>query len=315
MLAASCASDMSEQMFYNRLTFPVIATPKLDGIRCSTLDLPRPPDQKSEAVCRSLKNVPNDYVRHQITKHCPPGLDGEIMTYYEDLLTPEQMRPFNSIQSDVMTIKGQPIFKYHVFDLMNPTPDNGYRDFTQYRTRLEQLKALMPQLPSFVVYVQETKINTLDELLKYEAETVAAGYEGICFRIPSSPYKWGRSTLREGWLVKMKRFVTSEAEIIGMDEEMANNNPMSQNELGYAERSSHKANLSGKGRMGALVCRNAAGVFRIGTGFTADQRYNMWLCKETIVGCKIATYKHQPHGAKELPRIPVFKGFRNPIDL
>lgn len=313
MLAASQAGDMSNELFYSKLIFPVIATPKLDGIRCSTLDLPRPPAQRSEAVCRSLKLLPNDSIRAAITTGCDPGLDGEVITYYRDLFTPEHVRPFNMIQGDVMSIKGSPIFKYHVFDLFNPNPPNGYRDLTQYQERLRRLDAL--ELPSFCVKVPWTLIESLSDLLRYEAEQVAAGHEGICFRTPNSPYKWGRSTLREGWLIKMKRFVTSEAVIIGTEEEMANNNPSAYNELGYAERSSHQANMVGKGRLGALVCATSdKQTFKIGTGFTTPMREDFWQRREELIG-QIVTYKHQPHGAKELPRIPVFLGFRNKIDL
>lgn len=312
MLAASRASDMSEEMFYSKLIFPVIATPKLDGIRCSTLDLPRPPNHRCEAVCRSLKSVPNCHIWSLIAEHCPPGLDGEIMTYHQDLFTPMEMRPFNLIQSDVMSILGTPIFKYHVFDMFDPAPPNGYRDLTRYDLRLLNLGATC--LPEFCVRVPHTHIGSLSALLEYEASCVAEGYEGICFRTPNSPYKWGRSTLREGWLVKMKRFVTSEAEVIGVEEEMANNNPKAYNELGYAERSSHQANLVGKNRLGALICRHENGEFKIGTGFTALLRTALWDDQKKIIG-RTVTYKHQPHGAKELPRIPVFIGFRDSRDI
>jgi len=175
--------------------------------------------------------------------------------------------------------------------------------------------------------VTATPIESLSQLLEYEAKCIAEGYEGICFRDPNSPYKYGRSTLREGWLIKMKRFVTEEAVIIGVEEEMANNNPIVLGTTGYAERSSHKANMSGKGRMGALECilltdhaKMRAGsdvgdrVFNVGTGFTGMQRQNMWDCRESLIG-RIITIKHMPHGAKDLPRIPVFVGFRSAQDL
>jgi DNA ligase-1 len=311
MLAASKPRDYTDEMFYKSIVFPVIATPKLDGIRCVTRDIPRAPGTQCEALSRSLKPIPNIHIAAQIGMHCPPGLDGEIMTYDHDLFLSPKMRNFNNIQSDVMSEKGIPNWKYHVFDF-----DIEGKDV--YTNRIQKLatECMKGNMPAFIERVVSCHITSLSQLLEYEAEQVAAGYEGICWRDPNSPYKHGRSTLREGYLVKLKRFVTEEAVIVGVEEEMMNNNPQVLGETGYAERSSHKANMSGKGRMGALVCRqrHEDQIFKIGSGFTAQQRQNMWDGRDSLIG-KICTFKHQPHGAKELPRIPVFVGFRDARDL
>lgn len=307
ILAASKPRDYTDQQFYDRLVFPVIATPKLDGIRCVTRDIPRPPDYQSEALCRSLKPVPNDWIRYQIGTRCAAGLDGEIMTYDRDLLTGTTMRDFNMIQSDVMTRGGQPHFMYHVFD-------SCIESGKPYEARLESLMQMMKSLPDFCSFVLYRWIKNLAELLAFEQEMVAAGYEGICFRDPNSKYKYGRSTLREGHLIKMKRFVTDEAVIIGSYEAMANNNPTALNELGYAERSSHGANMAGKGVLGGFICKMGEVEFGVGSGFTADQRKEYWEVRESLVGRTI-TFKHQPHGAKEAPRLPIFVGFRSVEDL
>jgi DNA ligase-1 len=317
MLAASQPRDYSTERFYEELRFPVIATPKLDGIRCITHNVGLPePGGLSVPVCRSLKSVPNDHIRWTIGT-LPPGLDGEIMTYDEtrDLFHAATTRPksFHGIQSDVMSHAGKPLFKYWVFDaeIFHQNPDHPY-SVHPYRERLNDLEFM--DLPDFVVKVPSVRCNNVQELCAYESQCVANGYEGICFRTPSSPYKHGRSTFSEQWLVKMKRFVTEEAVIIGLEEEMANNNPASLSETGYAERSSHKANMAGKGRMGALVVKNDQGTFKIGTGFDAAQRAMIWANQADYIG-KIAQFKHQPHGSKDLPRIPVFVGFRDGRDL
>lgn len=308
MLAASQPRDYSSDRFHQALRFPVIATPKLDGIRCITSNHGVPgPGEESVPVCRSLKPVPNDHIRAMIAK-LPPGLDGEIITYvdrglFEPLTSP---KPFNAVQSDVMSFAGKPLFKYHVFD------HSIFLHNCVYEARLVDLDR--SELPDFCVKVPSTYIESLSQLLEYEAEQVAAGYEGICFRTPDSPYKHGRSTLREQWLVKLKRFVTEEATIIGVEEEMGNDNPVTLSETGYAERSSHKVNMRGKNRLGALIVKNAQGEFKVGTGFSADQRTNLWVAQAAIIG-KTITFKHQPHGAKDLPRIPVFVGFRDRRDM
>jgi len=263
-----------------------------------------------EAFSRSLKPIPNIHIAAQISQHCPPGLDGEIMTYASDLFDPTpRVRNFNDISSDVMSFSGAPAFIYHVFDAQVETVRP-----VVYQERLATLAAM--DLPKFCVKVPHVTMQSLSDLLAYEAKCIAEGYEGICFRDPNSPYKYGRSTLREGWLIKMKRFVTEEAMIIGVEEEMQNNNPQVLGTTGYAERSSHKANMVGKGRVGALICKltSGAGPFNVGTGFSAQQRQNMWDCRFSLPG-RLITIKHMPHGAKDLPRIPIFVGFRSTDDL
>src|SRR4051812_44778849 len=81
------------------LKFPLLATPKLDGIRCVVVG--------GKAMSRSFKPIPNDWVRSEIERTCPDGFDGEIMIKGAD---------FNAAQSQIMSRDGKPDFEYHVFD-------------------------------------------------------------------------------------------------------------------------------------------------------------------------------------------------------
>jgi DNA ligase-1 len=313
MLAAAIIrpSDSDGQLDENlkSIQFPVIASPKLDGIRCVTMPwVPEKPNMLSVPVCRSLKQVPNDHIRHRASM-LPPGLDGEVMTYdHQDLfIQPDEMRPrnFHAIQSDVMTMTGVPNFRFHVFD---------YHDgiTVRYHERLAALNKIV--LPDWVVIVPQVRCRNIEDLQSFMAKSLANGHEGICFRKFDSPYKYGRSTLKQQWLIKWKLFHTSEATIIGIEEEMHNNNPPTIGLLGHQERSSHQENLSGKDRLGALVVKMRDIEFKIGTGFTAQQRLNLWQMQGALIG-KLVTFKHQLHGAKEAPRIPVFVGIRDIRDL
>ncbi|MFM7851045.1 MAG: hypothetical protein ACKO96_03815, partial [Flammeovirgaceae bacterium] len=58
------------------------------------------------------------------------------------------------------------------------------------------------------------------------------GYEGVMIRGLHGPYKQGRATLKQGWLMKLKEFDDDEAVIIGYEEKMKNNNAAQVNELG-----------------------------------------------------------------------------------
>ncbi|HQT78609.1 MAG TPA: hypothetical protein PLD10_16265 [Rhodopila sp.] len=99
---------------------------------------------------------------------------------------------------------------------------------------------------------------------------------------------------------------------------MANGNEAIINELGLTKRSTHQANKTGKGTLGALIVRGITAypgvTFRIGTGFDATQRCVFMTDRDKLLG-KIVTYKHFPIGAKDAPRHPVFKGFRHATEM
>ena len=47
------------------------------------------------------------------------------------------------------------------------------------------------------------------QLADWEQRYLAQGYEGVMLRHPAGPYKPGRSTAREAWLLKLKRLRTA----------------------------------------------------------------------------------------------------------
>jgi hypothetical protein len=58
----------------------------------------------------------------------------------------------------------------------------------------------------------------------YEELKLAKGFEGIMLRDPTRRYKHGRSTLKEGGLAAIKRFVDAEAVIVDSYEQQENTN-------------------------------------------------------------------------------------------
>jgi DNA ligase-1 len=188
MLATKC--DCPRQ-----LKFPVLATPKLDGIRCLKLG--------GKALTRSFKPISNRFAREWIEANLPDGLDGELML---------RGGTFNETTSAIGARDGLPDFVFHVFDYVTDSIA------TPYRERMKALAAL-PESER-VVKVLPVEIRNAVELAAYEEECVAAGYEGVMVRTPNSPYKCGRSTEREGWLLKIKRFEDDEAVVLASYEGM-----------------------------------------------------------------------------------------------
>jgi DNA ligase 1 len=279
-----------------QVMFPTYATPKIDGIRCLTTH--------AGVVSRKLKPIPNDFIS-QLMHTLPVGLDGELWI--------PGAANFGEVSAAVMSHSWTPSplvewpgFQYLVFDTHLETSIG-------YLTRVAWLHS--HKLPAWVKILDPVRIEDPDALLVYEEKCLAEGHEGVMLRSPDGGYKHGRSTVNQGWLLKLKRFEDSEAEVIGTVELQHNENEATQDALGHTKRSTAKAGKVAGGVLGALVCRTPDGIeFEIGTGFTAADRAEMWERRARLVG-KIAKYRHQPHGAKEKPRCPVFLGFRHRDDL
>lgn len=284
------------------IRFPVLASPKLDGVRC-VLD-------GAKALSRTLKPIPNDFVQHCLSHPLLNGLDGELIVgdaNAEDV--------YLKTNSGVMSKAGCPNFTFYVFDHWN-----GAATSTQFADRIDTLtSALKGDLYSTfdkVKVLGHKLIHNADELREYQTECLNYGFEGVMLRDPKGVYKYGRSTQKQGGLLKLKNFTDGEAIITGFVEQLRNDNEAYCNECGHTERSSHKDNMTPMGTLGALIVRDCiTGIeFRIGTGFSAALRQELWDMRDSLIGL-IVKYKHFEIGVKDAPRFPVFVGLRDPIDL
>lgn len=271
------------------------ASPKLDGIRAIVIN--------GVVLSRKLLPIPNPHVQAMFghLEH----LDGELIVG-----EPHAKDVYSQTYSGVMKSTGTPDVRLFVFDHIGD-PN------AEYHHRYNAVKSLAAGADETPI-VQQHPVNHHDDLLDIETRYLSLGYEGLMLRAiqgPRSRYKFGRSTTREGTLLKLKRFADAEAKIVGFEEEMANNNEAVKDELGNTKRSSHQENKTGKGRLGALVCETGDGVrFNIGTGFTAQQRQEIWDERDDLLGT-LVKYKCFPIGVKAAPRFPVFLGHRSTLDL
>ncbi|MDL2280353.1 hypothetical protein LJC10_00670 [Selenomonadales bacterium OttesenSCG-928-I06] len=278
----------------NTLKFPLLASPKLDGIRVLIKD--------SVALSRSLKPIPNKYVQRKLGNPAYNGFDGEIVVG-----DPTDPTCFRGTGSGVMTIEGEPNFTFWVFDDFT-CPNLGYLNRCLYIT--DRIKWLP------INFLPYKWVHNVEEVQQIETQYLKEGYEGVMLRDPNGLYKFGRSTLKEAYLMKLKRFEDSEAQILGFVEQMHNANEPTKNALGHTERSTCKANLVGKDTLGALSVRDLkSGVeFEIGSGFNDETKKYIWENQNEFLGTFVK-YKYFPTGSKEKPRFPVFLGFRDAIDI
>ncbi len=289
---------LAEQLLdVSTLRLPAYVSDKEDGIRCLLMESVRTAGRRI-AYSRSFKPIANLHIRNTLEQSALPlGLDGELVVG----------TTFQQTASSVMSVAGEPAFKYRVFDWF------GDGCLLPFADRYAKLVELCEQFKhhSWLELLPHKLISTLDELAAYEADALRRNKEGIMLRSPNGLYKWGRSTLKQQWLLKLKRFVDREAQVTGFTEMMHNDNEQTLDSLGYAERSSCQENLVPSGRLGALVCRdlNSNITFNIGTGFTMADRLNIWRNKDNYIH-KVLTYKSQDFGVKDAPRCPVFLRWR-----
>lgn len=279
------------------LKFPYYASPKLDGIRCCIFG--------GVAYSRSLKQIPNKSVQAWANKHSASleGLDGELIVG-----SPAAPDVFNVTTSAIMQHEGSPDFKFYVFDLIEP---QGF-DFSTRLLRMQQRDFTFPDRVSFL---KQKLVQTQEDLNAYESKCLEYGYEGVMLKAPSGFYKCGRSGTTNPEIIKVKRFVDSEFEIVGFEALYSNQNEAEIDELGHTKRSTKKEGLIAQETLGKILCKTSDGiVFGVGSGFTQAQREDMWKTKDNLIG-KLAKVKYFEVGVKDAPRFPVFIGIRAKEDL
>lgn len=297
----------------NKLKFPLWVTPKLDGIRALKVD--------GKLVSRTFKPIKNDFIRTMLEAILPDGVDGEIMSGSN----------FQETTKAVMTIGGEPSFQYFVFDYVKDSLFKPYANYDEFpmgdcrcRDLVQKVFGFREVKPDEVLQpVVGREVKSLEELLKMEARYIEQGYEGLMARTGESPYKCGRASMTNQWLVKLKRFEDSEAIILDCEERFKNENEAEKDAFGRTKRSSHQENKTATGTLGAFVVKDYHGrhdsqEFRVGTGLNQEESIRLWQVyknnPQDIIG-KIISYRYFPVGMKDLPRHPSYKGFRDLDDI
>ena len=280
--------------------YPVGVTLKKDGVRGIRAN--------GTLLSRSLKKIPNKSIR-DAALIMPGGFDMEL--WNQDL-------EYHQIESIVMSAEhpDSDHIQFHVLDWMGPATEGfGYAE----RCRL--IGSWMNQAANDVWKDTVPRVKFAPPLVCHNAEQLFAFYkavvqecgEGICFRTLDSRYKQGRSTLKEQCLVKLAPFIFEEARVVAIEEQMENGNTEKHNATGKMDRSSFAGNKQGKNTLGVLIGEDikTSQLVRCGTGLglTKVLRQHIWNNFDQYKG-KMFTYKHKPHGKKNLPRSPIFHGWR-----
>ena len=179
------------------IKLPILASPKLDGIRATI--------KNGLVISRDIKPIPNRHIQQWLGKETFDGLDGELIikdwtsgSAYTDTasIVMSKEAPIDDIIFcifDRWTLKGRP-----------------------FKDRLKHIHLFLELIPNLknIRRVPHELINSREELDAYEESILSQGFEGVMLRSPDGLYKHGRSTELEGDMMKLKRFTDSEATIL-----------------------------------------------------------------------------------------------------
>ena len=296
MLAAKATDSELQALFTKGRSF--LLSPKIDGIRALVVN--------GQLVSRTMKPIRNTHTQSLFGRPELEGLDGELVVG-----NPWDKNLMQQTSSGVMSIGGRPPVSYCVFDKWN---DNGW-----YQGRLDTCHNITMSIdPSEKVSTLAHHIvSSYEEMAMWEERYLLKGYEGVMLRTFDGPYKQNRSTLKEAYLVKVKRFHDAEAIVLGWEPLMRNNNEQERDERGYSKRSHVSANKEADDLVGSLIvrCLETGQEFNIGSGFTEAQREEMYNQRHSLAG-KLLKYKSfKVTGVKDKPRHPIFLGFRDKEDM
>lgn len=307
------ASDAVEA----KLRFPVWVQPKIDGVRGLNFD--------GTLTGRSLKQFANQHVTDFFSNILFQGMDGELAAEFE--CNPDLCRLTTSA---LTTIAGAPWVLWHVFDyITESTKDKPYRErYAALVARVSQLAEYNSKLAHHLRIVPTSECKCIEEVAEREAQFLEMGYEGLIIRDPNGVYKSGRSTVKEGGLLRVKRFVDAEAVVTGLEEGETNANEAQTNELGLQFRSTHKANMVRSGLLGSMSARVVTTVkqgnevlltegqlITVAPGKMNATERAMYMVRPDLLIGKIIKFQFFPKGIKDKPRFPTFQGFRSPMDM
>lgn len=311
MLAGKAPDDL------DKLRFPILVSPKLDGIRCLIKD--------GKAVSRTLKPIRNRFVQQILGTPVLNGVDGELVVG-----DPTASNCMQMTNSGIMSFDGEPDFTFYAFDIWsrgNLPFANAFDTLVLRGYNYGRLKVL-----------DQDELQSVSQLEAYEEDVLSAGYEGVILRDPNAPYKFNRSTTREQWLLKLKRFAQDDAVIVGVRELTHNENSPIIDARGYTERSHAQSGKIEGNTLGSFICHllkpsgsleyrsvmdDETGLltlkpiqFKVSAGsIPHPEKLRLWQIRDGLIG-KTITFKHfKQTGVKDLPRGAQFVSFRDKEDI
>jgi DNA ligase 1 len=286
------------------LEFPCLVSPKVDGFRA----------YNDGGLCTSSgKPFMNEATREFFSSDLFEGLDGEMIVG-----RPDDPKAFAASSGPLRRAAGDPKATWLVFD-DRTNPSDSYIDrLNRASYRIAAIHAARPDTKVRIELWDHKLVRSLHEFDEFEQVCLEKGFEGMMKRSLNGPYKFGRSTVKEGYLLKVKRHKTEEATIFGFEELMHNDNPEFKDELGRTKRSEDAAGLRPSGMVGSFWVKSPDWIlpFKISAGsMSHEAKREAFVNFSSMYNGKLARYSYFPYGVKDVPRHGIFDGIRPVEDL
>lgn len=255
-----------------RVTFPVYADTKLDGVRCIAL-LGDNIDLKSRngKPFNNYKSIEDELAALGLENDV--SLDGEItMGHFQDL-----MKTLGK-KTDGIELSKDAI--YNIFDIQITDMTFEYRLII-----LDKIRTLIDELGlKHLRVITGELIENEEELQKYYELQLENGEEGAMIKTLDGLYEFKRTY---AWQ-KMKPEHSEDLEIVGIDEGKGK----------YV------------GQLGAFICKLDNGdTVNVGSGLKDEERVELWPRREELIG-ELIEVKFQEKTKDGSMRFPIFIKFR-----
>ena len=254
--------------------------PKLDGIRM----VAKVSGGNVTMLSRAGKSITNfqDTVGKELAT-LPDGVyDGEVMD--DDFIA--LMRQVH--RKDNVNVTKSYFMVFDVVSLSEWENTEGIMPLSQRRLVLEEI--LGGKEFEFLRLVEHQEIDAnINSIMAYHKLCVDRGFEGAMLKNPDMPYCFGRSDA----VVKVKTFHDADVKVIGFKEGRESN----------------------AGSLGAIIVDFEGHEVDVGSGFSKEQRTEIWAAKEKFLGMT-AEVRYQEITPKGSLRFPTFVCWRldKPID-
>jgi DNA ligase-1 len=293
----------AEDFIEEELKFPYYASVKLDGYRAIV----------DQAVVRTSSGAPigNDFVREILSQESLEGLDGELIVgAWND------KRAFRNTCGPVRKKSGHPNFRLFLFDDRTRPGDTFATRFSMLKHRVSVIQSRYKRpIEARIEVIPQTLVHNREELARFEEAAILAHFEGVMLTAPEGHYKFGRSTLNENLRLKVKRFVTEEAIIIGFEEQRRT---VTEEDVMMGRNAPHEVgSMVPTGMIGAFKVHSGKwGAFDIqATSLSFEERVEAFQKFDSMYVGETASFEYFPHGTIDRPRHGIFRGIRGEEDM
>jgi len=298
----------NDEVDLDNIKYPILASTKLDGIRCIFMN--------GQMLSRSLKPIPNKQMQEKFkvlaeySKKYNIILDGEL---YGEGMTFQEITHFIMTQDlddskNIKKVGHEEIIpeklKFYCFDAVEDLKFD-----VPFETRLQEVDE-MCYYAELVEVVEQKAVHSKEAVMEYFEEVLGDGYEGLILKSYDSRYKFGRCTMNEGTMYKVKPYRTFDAQIIDIEERYLNTSESYINELGKSQKHNNKEAMIPTGIAGSFVVDYEGQKQKVALTGTEEFRREVWKNRKQYIG-KWIEFKGMLIGVKDCVRHPTFVRWRN----